>query len=291
MGRFTDRATKVLTLAQEEAESSGHNYIGTEHVLLGLLLVEEGLAARALRNLGVEIGPVRETIASVLRRNELIKVERIVPTSRVKKVLELSVKEAERMGHTFVGTEHLLLGLLIEGEGIAAHVLDDLGANLGMVRSEIDRLLRDPTQGTVLAASGGTAPGVEPRRKRGPHPPYERFTERAKRVLTLAQEEAESSHHSYIGTEHLMVGLLLEKEGLAAQVLTRLGVEIGPVRQTLDKVLGRSEQIKVHQIIPTSRVKKVIEIAFEEARRLGADHVDTEHLLLGLLIEGEGIAA
>jgi ATP-dependent Clp protease ATP-binding subunit ClpC len=143
--RFTERAKKVLTLAQEEAERSHHSYIGTEHLLLGLLREGEGLAAKVLNSLGVEIGKVRQTIESVLGRNERIIIQQIIPTSRVKKVIEISFEEARRMGHNYVGTEHLLLGLLIEGEGIAAHVLEDLGATLDKVRSEIERLLHDST--------------------------------------------------------------------------------------------------------------------------------------------------
>jgi ATP-dependent Clp protease ATP-binding subunit ClpC len=134
-----------LTLAQEEAERSHHSYIGTEHLLLGLLREGEGLAAKVLNNLGVEIGKVRQTIESVLGRNERIIIQQIIPTSRVKKVIEISFEEARRMGHAYVGTEHLLLGLLIEGEGIAAHVLEDLGATLDKVRAEIERLLHDST--------------------------------------------------------------------------------------------------------------------------------------------------
>jgi ATP-dependent Clp protease ATP-binding subunit ClpC len=121
--------------------------------------------------------------------------------------------------------------------------------------------------------------------------PFERFTERAKAVLTLAQEEAERSHHSFIGTEHLLLGLLRDGEGVAAKVLTNLGVEINKVRSTFETVLGLKERIIIQQIIPTSRVKKVIEISFTEAGRKGSDHVGTKHLLLGLLIEGEGLAA
>jgi ATP-dependent Clp protease ATP-binding subunit ClpC len=121
--------------------------------------------------------------------------------------------------------------------------------------------------------------------------PFERFTERAKAVLTLAQEEAERSHHSFIGTEHLLLGLLRDGEGVAAKVLTNLGVEINKVRSTFETVLGLKERIIIQQIIPTPRVKKVIEISFTEAGRKGNDHVGTKHLLLGLLIEGEGPAA
>jgi ATP-dependent Clp protease ATP-binding subunit ClpA len=139
--RFTERAKKVLTLAQEEAQRSHHSYIGTEHLLLGLLREGDGLAAKVLDNLGVEIGSVRQAIESVLGRNELIKVHQIIPTSRVKKVIEISFEEARRMGHNYVGTEHLLLALLIEGEGIAGHVLNDLGVTLDSARREIERLL------------------------------------------------------------------------------------------------------------------------------------------------------
>jgi ATP-dependent Clp protease ATP-binding subunit ClpA len=121
--------------------------------------------------------------------------------------------------------------------------------------------------------------------------PFERFTEDAKRTLTLAQEEAERSHHSYIGTEHLLLGLLRVENGTAFRVLTDLGVGIGTVRDVIKSVIGRSERILVQSIIPTSRVKKVIELSFEEARRMGDNEVDTGHILLGLIIEGEGIAA
>ncbi len=139
--RFSERAKNVLTLAQEEAERSHHSYIGTEHLLLGLLRESDGIGAQALTNLGLEIGKVRQTIESVLGRNERIIIQQIIPTSRVKKVIEISFEEARRMGHNSVGTEHLLLGLLIEGDGIAAHVLADLGATLEAVRPEIERLL------------------------------------------------------------------------------------------------------------------------------------------------------
>jgi ATP-dependent Clp protease ATP-binding subunit ClpC len=143
--RFTERAKKALSLAQEEAERSHNSYIGTEHLLLALLGEDEGLASKVLHNLGVEIGKVRQAIESIVGRNERIIVQQIIPTSRVKKVIEISFEEARRMGHNYVGTEHLLLGLLREGDGIAAHVLEDLGATMDNVQAEIERLLRDST--------------------------------------------------------------------------------------------------------------------------------------------------
>jgi ATP-dependent Clp protease ATP-binding subunit ClpA len=145
--RFTERAKKVLTLAQEEAERSHHSYIGTEHLLLGLLREHDGLAAHVLANLGVDVEGVRTVIESVLGRNERIIVQQIIPTSRVKKVIEISFEEARRIGHDHVGTEHVLLGLMLEGDGIAAHVLQDLGVTLDKVRAEIERFGATYTEG------------------------------------------------------------------------------------------------------------------------------------------------
>jgi hypothetical protein len=121
--------------------------------------------------------------------------------------------------------------------------------------------------------------------------PFERFTENAKKVLALAQEEAERSHHSYIGTEHLLLGLLRQPDTTAAEVLSDLGIDVDTVRATIQSVLGRDERILIQQVIPTSRVKKVIEIAFDEAGRRGQQFVEPGHILAALVIEGEGIAA
>ncbi len=121
--------------------------------------------------------------------------------------------------------------------------------------------------------------------------PFERFSDPAKKALTLSQEEAVRAHHSYIGTEHLLIGLLREPDGLANRVLSNLSIEIDEVRRGIESVLGRNERIIVQQIIPTSRVKRVIELSFEESRRAGRGEVTTGDMLLGLLIEGEGVAA
>ena len=121
--------------------------------------------------------------------------------------------------------------------------------------------------------------------------PFERFAEEAKKVLTLAQEEAERSQHSYIGTEHLLLGLLRNQEGVGCKVLAGLGVHIEQVRKKIETVLGVNERIVFQDIIPTSRVKHVIEISFDEARSMGSQNVNSGHLLMGLVIEGEGIAA
>src|SRR5690348_12186238 len=162
--RFTERAKKTLTLAQEEAERSHHSYIGTEHLLLGILRNQDSIGFRVLDALGVRIDVVREVIESTLGRNERIRIQQIIPTSRVKKVIELSFEEAQRIGHNYVGTEHLLLGLMIEGEGIAAHVLSDLGITLSAVRDQIAReLVASPIHETA------SSPRVARRTRGEPH--------------------------------------------------------------------------------------------------------------------------
>src|SRR5712692_6557200 len=139
---FTKRAGHVLTLAQEEAQHFQHNYIGTEHLLLGLVREGEGVAAQVLSNLGVELNQVREAVEHIIGRGERIVLGELCLTRRAKKVIELAVDEARRLNHHFVGTEHLLLGLIGEGDGIAAGVLENLGLKLEQVRTETLRVLR-----------------------------------------------------------------------------------------------------------------------------------------------------
>jgi excisionase family DNA binding protein len=145
--RFTKRARRVLTLAQEEAQRFQHTYIGTEHLLLGLIREGEGVAGQVLSNLGVEVEQVRQAVEAIIGRGGRVVLGEVGLTPRAKKVIEMAVDEARRMQHRFVGTEHLLLGLLREGEGIAAGVLESLGLQLEQVRAETVRVLRQHQQG------------------------------------------------------------------------------------------------------------------------------------------------
>ena len=139
--KFTERARKVLSLAQEEAQRFNHNYIGTEHLLLGLVREGDGVAAKVLNNLGVELNKVRSAVEFIIGRGDRVVLGEIGLTPRAKKVIELAVDEARRMGHHYIGTEHLLLGLLREGEGIAAGVLASLGVSLEGARSAVMQAL------------------------------------------------------------------------------------------------------------------------------------------------------
>jgi ATP-dependent Clp protease ATP-binding subunit ClpC len=137
--RFTERARQVVVLAQEEARALKHDYIGTEHLLLGLLREEDGLAARVLESLGVAIEDVRAQVARMVGQGKKAATGQIPFTPRAKNVLELSLREAISLGQNYIGTEHILLGLLREGEGVAAHILLDFGAGAEKIRNEIGR--------------------------------------------------------------------------------------------------------------------------------------------------------
>ena len=144
--KFTERARRVLSLAQEEAQRFNHNYIGTEHILLGLVRETDGVAARVLSNLGVELHKVRSAVEFIIGRGERSTPGEIGLTPRAKKVIELAVDEARRLNHHYIGTEHLLIGLMREGEGVAAGVLESLGINLDKIRGETSRILSQSSQ-------------------------------------------------------------------------------------------------------------------------------------------------
>ncbi|AKT51178.1 ATP-dependent Clp protease ATP-binding subunit [Arsenicicoccus sp. oral taxon 190] len=163
--RFTDRARRVVVLAQEEARMLNHNYIGTEHILLGLIHEGEGVAAKALESLGISLEAVREQVQDIIGQGQQAPTGHIPFTPRAKKVLELSLREALQLGHSYIGTEHILLGLIREGEGVAAQVLVKLGADLNRVRQTVIQLLsgyqgKETAGAGVGAAAGGPQEGT-----------------------------------------------------------------------------------------------------------------------------------
>ena len=157
--RFTDRARRVVVLAQEEARMLNHNYIGTEHILLGLIHEGEGVAAKALESMGISLEGVRAQVEEIIGQGQQAPSGHIPFTPRAKKVLELSLREALQLGHNYIGTEHILLGLIREGEGVAAQVLVKLGADLNRVRQQVIQLLSG-YQGKETVASNGPAEGT-----------------------------------------------------------------------------------------------------------------------------------
>jgi ATP-dependent Clp protease ATP-binding subunit ClpA len=290
--RFNDRAKRVLALAQDEAIRFNHNYMGTEHLLMGLVREGEGVAARVLDSLGVELSKVRQAIEFTIGRGDATtSPSQISLNPQMKRAIQLAVEEARKLGHGAVGTEHLLLGIVRQSDSAGAKVLGGLGVDLERVRHNVIATLGQTHAGTatesiVVSHSTGEFAGG---RSGGP---FDRFNDRAKRVLAFAQDEAIRFNHNYIGTEHVLLGLLREKEGVAAHALQSLGAELEKARQEVGFIIGRGDAATAPSEITLSpRTKKVIELAIDEARRLGSKTVSTEHMLLGLAREGEGIAS
>src|SRR5438270_13933287 len=185
--RFTERARKVLTLAQEEAQRFNHNYIGTEHLLLGLVREGEGVAAKVLSNLGIELTKVRSAVEFIIGRGERQVVGEIGLTPRAKSIIQLAVDEARRLGHPYIGTEHLLLGLIREGEGIAAGLLESLGVSLERVRDEVLKVL----SGTGSSSSSKPPPVAPVRTARWEYLAVQTIrSENSVRVHSVNGEEA-----------------------------------------------------------------------------------------------------
>jgi len=163
--RFTDRARRVVKLAEEEARKLDHNYIGTEHILLGLIREGEGVAAKALESLGISLEAVRVQVVEIIGQGQQVPPEIIPFTPRAKKVLELSLRESLQLGHDYIGTEHILLGLIREGDGVAAQVLVKLGANLNRVRQQVIQLIsgEQPQPGRLPPQEGVPAPEARAR--------------------------------------------------------------------------------------------------------------------------------
>jgi Clp amino terminal domain, pathogenicity island component len=309
--RFTEQARQVVVLAQEEARILKHNYIGTEHILLGLLREQQSLAALVLKSLDMTVERVRAQVVQIVGSGKEASSGQIPFTPRAKKVLELGLREALTLDHDDVATYHILLGLLREQEGVAARVLRDFGLDVQEVR---DRVLAELDAAPDEGSPRRKKPAPEPSEERsstvrdkllgrleqhhnneptGPAPAatgmFQRFTERAKHVVVLAQEEARDLKHNHIGTEHILLGLLREEESLAARVLASLDVSVEEARAGVVGRVGPEEVASGHIPI-TPRAKKVLELSLREALSLGHNYIGTEHILLGLAREGEGVA-
>jgi ATP-dependent Clp protease ATP-binding subunit ClpA len=209
--RFSGQARHVVVSAQEEARELDHNYIGTEHLLLGLLVTSDGLACASLTALGYTRDGVRAKIEEIIGRGKATPGGHIPFTPRAKKILELSLREALQLKHNYIGTEHILLGMLREGEGVAAQILADKHP-LERIRGEVLRQIESP--GTRETHSGARTPA-------------------AREVLALA---AELAGDTPVGSHHILEAILQQPDTAAAKVLTDAGIDLDQLAAKLDEV-------------------------------------------------------
>ena len=276
---FTERVRKVLALAREEALRLRHEYVGTEHLLLGLIGEGKGVAAAVLENLSADPDLLREKVeATVKRGSKKAQTGPDLPyAARAKKVLELAMGEARDLNHGYVGSEHLLLGLLLEAQGIAAQVLRDAGLTVESARAETLRLLAsDPPPRPVQVISQGLDRG------HGATGAW-RYTDRLRRVLGSARQDAIRRHASHLGTEHLLLAVVQEPEGMAAAILGRLGVDRPDVERKLETLLEHGDgAVDAGNPVMDAAAKKAVDFARVEAQRAGDTDIGTGHLLLGI---------
>ncbi len=272
--KFSDRARKVMALANHQAQRLNHEYIGTEHILLGLVQEGSGVGAAALKRLGVDIKKLRAEVEKlVMSGPNMVTRGKLPQTPRAKKVIEFAIEEARSMNHRYIGTEHVLLGLLRENEGIAAQVLMNLGLELETVRREVLNML---------------GAGAEGKPKQVTDVPS--FSSGLKRIMALAHREAVWRKHEHIETEHVLWALIQAGDAAAQEMLDDLNVDTETLQEKMIAALDSDGRDCIGDDRPpeASHVRNALRCAIQEAVALHDSCVGAGHLLLGLASESEG---
>ncbi|KAI3916401.1 hypothetical protein MKW92_029007 [Papaver armeniacum] len=310
--RLTEKGIKVIMLAQEEGRRLGHNFVGTEHILLALIGEGTGIAAKVLQSMGINLKDARMEVEKIIGRGSGFVEVQIPFTRRAKRVLELSLEEARQLGHYYQGTEHLLLAILREGEGVASRVLENLGADPDNIRKQVIQMVNG--ESTVVDCAGGGSKNSKLHTVRecskilaelaedGNLDLVVGWVEQIDRVMQTnvkwhidfilqAHEEAKRLGHNYVGPEQILLALIGEKAGIAATVFKIMGTNIKNARVEVEKIIGRGNGFVAIKLPILPHTKRVLEHSLEEARKLGHNYIGPEHLLLGLLGDGEGVVA
>ncbi len=246
--RFTERARQVVVLAQEEARTLKHNYIGTEHILLGLLREEEGVAAQVLQSLGITLERVRAEVVRIVGSGEEVTSGQIPFTPRAKKVLELALREALGIGHKYIGTEHILLGLVRENEGVAARILLDFDADPEKIRDAVIRMLAKSGGATASAGIPMPRPAIDPAWLDGLDEVLGPLSAEIRRDLSREPDGGD-----------LLLALACSRQTTAARALRELGVDLDALWGTVERVRHdnvRSREQLARRIDETRRAKQ-----------------------------------
>ena len=265
--RFTDRARKVMALANQEAQRFNHEYIGTEHILLALVKEGSGVGATVLKNCDADLKKLRLEVEKLVRSGpEVVTHGKLPQTPRAKRVIEFAIDEARSMNHRYVGTEHLLLGLLRVGDGVAAQILTNLGLRLENVR-----------QNVLMLLGAGQAPG--PMRSQG----VPSLTTDVQRAMALAHREATGRKHERIGIEHILVALI-RTGGAVQPMLESLHIDAKTLCEQLEPLLASDQG----EPTEASQVRTAVRCAIQEAIAMDHPSVGARHLLLGVICASEG---
>lgn len=280
--RFTDRARKVLKLARQEAERLNHDYIGTEHLLLGLAAEGSGVASNALYSLGADLMSVRIAVERIVSPGLARSTKEQYPfTPQAKSAIDCALEEASSLQQDYVGTEHLLLGLLRVEGGVTAEVFRFLQLKNDDIRHEVLTFLGVTTAQTAeVPTSASIFTG-----KWRPNT----FSDRAHQALSHARDEALQLNYDFIGTEHLLLGLAAEAGGTAAAVLESLGVTPDRIRAEIRRPSPHLPPPESPHLPFTPEAALAIQWAMRESQLASSQQVGTGHMLLGLLHGGENV--
>ena len=287
--RFNDRAKRVLALAQDEAIRFNHNYIGTEHLLLGLVREGEGAAARALSSLGVELSKVRTAVEAIIGRGtSTTSPSEITLSPRTKKVVELAIDESRRLGQSHVGTEHLLLGLVRESGHIGSNVLESLGVSLDKVRHQVIATMGQQRPGPAGHYESGTwVPSGAP----GPlrYGPWDRLDIDATKAVLRAHWEAGRLGQMEVSAEHLLLGLIASEAEWMQRIWKDLAVDSADLASRIGS--AASGNAARGPLTQSPVVTEIVTRASGIAAQRRSSLVRTEHLLLAIIDEGQTLAA
>jgi len=282
--RFNDRAKRVLALAQDEAIRFNHNYIGVEHLLLGLVREGEGVAARVLDSLGIDLSRARSSVEVMIGRGkERTSPSEITLSPRTKKVIELAVDESRKLGHSHVGTEHLLLGIVREGQSVGAGVLESMGVNLEQVRHQVIAVMGQhrPEMGATASAGIGPSAGAGIGSSH-PVPFVDRLETSGRRALARAYWEAGRANDKEVAPHHLLLGLVTSGDVWTHRLLAELGVDLADLVTRIDAAAPRNEGPRPARLDEQAALTEVFARAASFASERNSALIRSGHLLLAI---------
>jgi ATP-dependent Clp protease ATP-binding subunit ClpA len=283
--RFNDRAKRVLALAQDEAIRFNHNYIGVEHLLLGLVREGEGTAARVLNSLGVDLGKARSSVEFIIGRGEsTTSPSDITLSPRTKKVIELAIDEARKLGHSHVGTEHVLLAVAREGQSIGAGVLESIGVSLNQVRERVIEVMGQQGTDTAAASSAGLPSSMGAAVIASSHPiaNVDRLDASGRRALVHAYWEAGRANAREVSPHHLLLGLITSGEVWSHRVLAQLGVDLKDLVARIDAAAPATEGPRPERLDEQARLSEMFARAASLAAERNSALIRSGHLLLAI---------